>query len=133
MNNNEWAARVGNTHASMVIFMAMATQENHHADDPHSIHLQDWNHFLRSAEAAGGRMNPSAFGDYVAARVTAELLFEVADGKSNLGGSWFSFFPDLSHKLTSREWANAFRHIDRYRSNGRAKVTPNELMRAVGL
>ncbi|CAK0883280.1 unnamed protein product [Prorocentrum cordatum] len=77
LSRNEWAARVGSTHASMVIFMAMATQEDHHADDPNSIDWQDWDHFLESAEAAGGRMSPSAFGDYVAARVTAELIFEV--------------------------------------------------------
>jgi hypothetical protein len=133
LSKDEWAARVGNTHASMVIFMAMATQEDHHADDPNSVDWQDWDHFLESAEAAGGRMNGAAFGDYVAARVTAELLFEVADGKKNLGGSWYNFFPDLSHKLTAVEWMSSFHNVNDWSRGGDSKVTPNELLRAVGL
>merc|ERR1719382_986153 len=133
LSKDEWAARVGNTHASMVIFMAMATQEDHHADDPNSIDWQDWDHFLESAEAAGGRMNPSAFADYVAARVTAELVFELADGKKNLGGSWDNFFPDLSHKLTAVEWMSSFHYVNDWSYGGNSKVTPDEFKRAVGL
>ncbi|CAK0842036.1 unnamed protein product [Prorocentrum cordatum] len=142
LSKDEWAARVGNTHASMVIFMAMATQEDHHADDPNSIDMQDWIHWMQSTKQAmlpnprrrrGQKMSRESFGNYAAARVTAELIFEVADGKKNLGGTWTSVFPDLRHELTAMEWMNSFHYVNDWSYGGNAKITSDELKRAVGL
>jgi hypothetical protein len=135
MTFDEWSARVGNTHASQVIFMVMASQEGHHADRADAIDADDWSHFLKSAEdAVAGPIHAKEFADYVSARATAELLYELADGKTGLSSSsWASFSPS-AHKLTTTEWDNAYHYVnDATGSSWMGKVTPMDLAQASGL
>lgn len=138
MTFQQWAARVGATHASYVAFMVIATQEGHHADRPDAIDADDWIRFMSSAErAVPGQMHAAEFGDYVAARATAELIFEVADGKTGLDGSQWSSICPSGHKLTTAEWAEAYHYVAEAAGRSwwdwRRAVTPQDMTRAVGL
>merc|ERR1712110_1175498 len=94
------------------------------SDDANTIDWDDWQGFVQAAQAASGaHMDASEWADYVSASVTAEALFDTANGH---GGS-FGFFKDET--LNTREWANAFYKC----GGGDGSVTIVELARAVGL
>lgn len=128
---NEWKSRVANSNPSLRIFITLASQEIPGkarawgaSDDANTIDWDDWQGFVQAASSASGaHMDASEWADYVSASVTAEALFDAANGH---GGS-FGFFKD--EKLNTHEWANAFYKC----GGGDGSVTLGELARSIGL
>jgi len=126
---SEWAARVAPTNAAKRIFITVASQEAPGrsfggGDDPNTIDFDDWMRFVQAAQqAAGASMDVNEWSDYVAASVTAEALFDAANGHAGQVG----FF--LGDRLNTMEWSMAF-----YKVGGMdGGVTLLELSRVVGL
>jgi hypothetical protein len=95
-------------------------------DDANTIDFGDWMGFVNQAQAASGRhMDKDEWADYVSASVTAEALFDGANGNS-ASSSWFAS-PDQT--LSTSEWSNAFYKC----GGGDGSVTLGDLSRAIGL
>jgi len=126
IDQNEWTSRVAGTPAAIRIFITLASQEGAAGgfDDSSTVDYDDWVGFVNSAmSVSGGHMDASEWADYVSASVTAEALFDAANGH----GGQYGFFGE--DKLHDYEWAMAFLKC----GGGDGSVTLMDLSRAIGL
>jgi len=136
-----WALWIGSSNAARHIFMAMATQGEKHASNPDEIDDQDFHGFFNMAKSATNATNrffdAEEFACYVAARVTAETLYEVANGQTHLAGSTFvTWLSPSTHELTTRDWLHAYHFVNErsgHTNEAQRKITPYDMAKACNI